>query len=70
MFLIKDTTESQHIKSDTGKELTLNIVHKQSEEDIDVIDDNGEPVIKVEIMEEHVRSFSHSLIQIYSENSY
>ncbi|XP_060583209.1 uncharacterized protein LOC132739512 [Ruditapes philippinarum] len=49
----EDTTESQHIKSDTGKELTLNIVHKQSEEDIDVIDDNGAPVIKVEIMEEH-----------------
>ncbi|XP_060583207.1 uncharacterized protein LOC132739508 [Ruditapes philippinarum] len=45
-------TESQSIVSDKGKKITLNIVHKESEEDIDVLDDKGTPIIKVEIIED------------------
>jgi hypothetical protein len=38
----------------------LNIVHKESEEDIDVLDDKGTPIIKVEVIEDDVRNLYHT----------
>jgi hypothetical protein len=46
--------ETQQITDETGHVLTLNITHKESEEDIDVHNEKGNIIMTIDMMEKEV----------------
>ena len=54
MIDIQKATQMEQISDGTGRLYTLNVTHKENEEDIDVHDVTGKHVITVEMMENEV----------------